>query len=166
MRIALFGRSGSGKGLVARHLAEKYGYQILSSGLICREVSHKIFGDDARINLNILSLKLREVDKHIWIRAALRESRPDNIVFDSLRYQSDVDFLRASGFVIWRVDCGAHLSEERLRQRGQVFEKSDLEHESEVQMEEFRWDTLINNNGVTRPELEAQVDAAVVARLP
>lgn len=163
-RIAVYGRSGSGKGTVATILTDRYGYMHVSSGSVCRSISQILFGDEDRAHLNALSTALRSIDEHLLIEAALRAIKTDiPIVFDSIRYKTDYDWFRESGFSLWKVDCPEEICIRRLKSRGQVFSVKDLDHLSESGLEHEEFDFTIDNSGSSLKELEHTIASRLSA---
>ena len=161
-KIALYGRSGSGKSLISRLLVDQYGFERYSSGELCRELSRALFGNEDRANLNLLSEKVREIDPHLWIAAALRRATGDRIVFESVRYPEDLDYLQPAGFAIWLVDCPETLCQQRLHQRGQKFSAADLSHTMEEALgNDFPFDARIDNGDRALEEVVADIGRAL-----
>lgn len=158
INIALCGQSGSGKSLVAQRLCSNYGYQLISTGNICRGISNLLFGDEAKGNLNKISTKLREIDEGIWIKAALRNVNKDlPIVFDSIRYFSDYIFFETEGYKIIRVVGNPALDAQRLKDRGQQIRGEDLNHPSEREVDNFKLHYTIRNVGVDVSRIDSQI---------
>jgi dephospho-CoA kinase len=160
-RIALYGRSGSGKSLVSKYLAESHGFRRCSTGEICRAISEILFGDDDRGHLNLLSEKIREIDPHLWIKAALSGVADQRVVFESVRYPDDVTFLKPAGFAIWNIDCSVEICNKRLLSRGQSFNWNDIGHPMERALEGFRFDAEIDNGEREISDVLRDIDVAL-----
>lgn len=159
--IALYGRSGSGKSAVARHLVEQHAFTHCSTGQLCRAISRQLFGNETRSNLNTLSQKIREIDVNLWISAALLDAPPGPIVFDSIRYEEDAAYLRAREYKIWHVECPPDICLERLRLRGQSFNESDMLHKMEHSLVNYSFDMTIENGRRDLNSVLAEVDKAL-----
>jgi adenylate kinase family enzyme len=61
-RIALSGRSGSGKTTVANYLVAKYGFTRCSTGAACRELCKNLFGGESKAILNQVTDALKAID--------------------------------------------------------------------------------------------------------
>ena len=158
VNIALFGRSGSGKTFVAKRLCRHYNYQLISSGKLCRDICNILFGDESKGNLNKISTSIREIDKNIWIKAALRSASNDRpIVFDSIRYISDYQFFKAAGFILVRVVGSPSLDAQRLKKRGQKIREEDRTHPSEWEAESCKYNFEIINDGVDASTIDGQI---------
>jgi hypothetical protein len=106
-----------------------------------------LFGHQERRSLNDVSQAIRGIDKHIWITATLRAVNSDRVVFDSVRYLDDAIQLKSLGFEIWKITCPRNICIERLKSRGQVFDISDLAHDSEVEIPDNLCSSHIANYG-------------------
>lgn len=165
-KIALYGRSGSGKGTLSSLLVDNFGYKHVSTGLICREISMLVFGNEHRKNLNSISLSLRTIDKSVLIEAALRTiNEHEKIVFDSIRYLSDHRWFECNGYSLWNVDCPRKICIDRLKSRGQDFEIADLSHASEDEVANLRYDFTIENHNVSYEELIQRLETRLGRRL-
>jgi len=158
MKIALSGRSGSGKSIVAHYLRDKHGFAHASSGVICRQIGSILFGNQDKQFLNQISLAIRSFGNDVLIKAALRNESADSIVFDSVRYSSDIAILNSLGFKIWRIECPVEECVRRLKERGQIITEEDLKHPSELELNTANFDTIIHNHNRTKEQLEGEVD--------
>ena len=149
--IALFGRSGSGKTTIARHLEQHHHYFLASSGALCRNISQLLFRSQSKTILDRLTDAVKAIDEEAWLNAALRDV-PDHrpIVFDSMRFDVDYRALRSKGFLLWRIEAPLAVCVERLGERGQEFNLGvDDTHPAESQLETFQYDYCIKNSEVT-----------------
>lgn len=150
-RFALIGKSGAGKSTVADSIAQTYGIRRVSTGKICRAISMLLFGNEDKASTQRIDDALTLVDPSIFLRAALRDSKPQEpICVDSLRFASDYDLARSQGFEIIRVTASDVVRQRRLAARGQVFNIStDGMHRSETELDEALVDFTIHNDGTT-----------------
>src|SRR5690242_9306970 len=117
--VALYGRSGSGKTEIANYLTSKYGYIRTSTGSACREICQLLFQDESKTLLNRVTDAMKSIDENVWLRAALRKIEPGHaVVFDSMRFHSDYEYLRGHGFSLWRIDAPLDLRLIWLQRRG------------------------------------------------
>ena len=158
MKVALAGSSGSGKSTVAKHLVDRHGFALASTGDICRQISNLLFGGEDKTSLNKVSEMVRQMDPGLFITAALRGLPDDRVVLDSVRYASDISRVQSSGFQVWRVTCPADERIRRLSARGQVIESSDLKHASETELSDNSFNTTIVNGSGEEDDLVAQID--------
>jgi dephospho-CoA kinase len=123
MNIALFGHSGSGKTTIADWLVFNRGFVRCSTGAACRSVCHTLFQSESKTLLNQVTDALRAIDRAVWLRAALSVDTGNKpIVFDSMRFAGDYDFLRDRGFATWKIIAPRDVRLDRLRARGQEFD--------------------------------------------
>jgi cytidylate kinase len=156
--IALYGRSGSGKSTVAALFAER-GYHHVRTGVACRKICNELFGSTAKSLMNEVTDALRSVDPAVWLRAALRDMAVgDRVVFDSMRFEEDYNYLRGQGFVLVEVTASLAVRERRLADRGQVFDPlvDDL-HLAETALADMGYAMVLDNDG-TEADLRRQVD--------
>lgn len=161
MKIALSGASGSGKSRIARYLHERHGFAPTSTGEICRQIAILLFGDEDKGSLNRVSEMVRSLDPSLFIAAALRNVEGERVVLDSVRYLSDVERVRAAGFLIWRIECSPEERSRRLAARGQSVSTADLAHASEVELQSAVFDAVINNDHRSSSQLERDLDARI-----
>lgn len=163
--IALCGRSGSGKTTVAEHLAQAYGFAHYRSGELCRRVCSDLFGDDSKAMLNAVTAAMRSIRPDVWISAALRAMRDEEVVvFDSMRFQGDYERLRGAGFALWRIEAPLDRRVARLRARGQQFDPSaDDQAAPEVELDGHEFDYVLDNDTQSMDGLRHAIDAGVTA---
>jgi cytidylate kinase len=158
--IALSGASGSGKSTVARHLVVKHGYQRLSPGDICRQITELAFGRSDKTTLNKVNDCLKSIDPFVWINACLRNADVNvPIVFDCMRFLLDWEFFRNEGYVLVRVEAPLNIRSARLRARGQEFIVGvDDQHSGETELDGASFDKIISNTFDETHELLAAID--------
>lgn len=163
--IALSGRSGSGKSTIACYLAERHGYVVCQTGELCRQVCQMLFGSQSKTMLNRVTDAMKTIDEQVWLRGALRNA-PQNrpLVFDSMRFESDYQFLRSEGFVLWQIDAPLEVCISRLRFRDQEFQQGvDDLHLTETEVLPLSHNALIVNSGVSIEELFKLVEDTLSA---
>lgn len=163
VRVAIHGWSGSGKSAVCRYLNDTHGLAIASTGAMCRQITRTLFASEDRHLLNEVSVAMRGIRRDIWIEASLRATKSDRVVFDSIRYSTDVDVLRSAGFEIWSITCPPEVAQRRLRERGQRFTLADLNHESEIGLMNAAFDMRIDNGDRTWAAVCSDIDAAIAS---
>lgn len=149
LKIALYGKSGSGKSTVAGILVGDYGLFHCKTGKACRQLCADYFGSEDKALMNRVTDLLRGIDESVWLRAALRElpvESTDRVVFDSMRFESDRRYLREQGFVSICIYAPLDLRVQRLRNREQIFDPSqDDDHPAEVELAGKDFDFTIDN---------------------
>lgn len=148
-RIALIGKSGSGKSEAACVLAEKLSYQHVRTGRICRQIANLLFGNEDKSSTQMLDDALTKIDDSIFLRASLRpvdQALP--FVIDSLRFEADLALARSLNCFVIRIVANPDVRNLRLRLRGQEFHPStDGNHRSETELDHASVDTTISNGG-------------------
>lgn len=83
MHITITGKLGSGKSTVCKLIAEKYGYEIFSTGAIQREVAKEL--GITPLELNIRMEQDRSLDDRLdsTVARLSRERKDDKLIFDS-----------------------------------------------------------------------------------
>jgi len=159
--IALSGPSGSGKSTIAKHLVTKYGYQRLSPGDICREITQLAFGKTDKTTLNRVNDALKGIDPFVWINACIRKAKPGiPIVFDCMRFLMDLEFFRNEGYMLVRVTTSLDVRSQRLHKRGQEFLIGvDDRHSGETELDEASFDKVFENTFEGTHQLLAIIDS-------
>lgn len=150
MKIALSGRTGSGKSTVARYLQDKHHFAWACPGDHCRSAAKLIFGRWDRLLLNQLDDAVRKMDEDVWVKAALRELPPtaDNIVVDGVRYLSNYEYLKPKGYLFCVINSNLQDNLKRLSERDQdLHVERPFAHKGEYEFETIRFDYKITNNG-------------------
>ena len=165
MNIALFGPSGSGKTTVAEYLVSTHGFVMCGSGSACREVCRLLFNSESKTLLNKVTDALKEIDERVWLRAALADIVPSrSIVFDSMRFSVDYEYLRNKGFTMWRIEALLDVRVARLQSRGQEFHPElDSVHPAEIELDLYEADYIIVNSHVSIKRLYQMVEKGLAA---
>src|SRR5262245_26823943 len=104
MNIALAGKSGSGKTTVAEYLVRTHVYTRCSTGDVCLEVCRILVVSESRSILNKVTDALKMLDEQVWLGAALRRVPVGvPVVFDSMRFEVDYEFLVSRGYKTWKI---------------------------------------------------------------
>jgi cytidylate kinase len=162
IKIALSGRSGSGKSTVAQYLIERHGYVRYSTGVACRELCNRFFGNESKAILNKVTDALKAIDQDVWLRAALSSFEPTRpAVFDSMRFSNDYTFLQKQGFIMWRVEAPLPVRLRRMAERGQIVSPEDDEHAAETELDSYSFDQLLDNTEDGVESLARKVEKAL-----
>jgi dephospho-CoA kinase len=161
--IAIWARSGAGKSFATKYLEERYGYEACKPGVICREITLRLFGEDSKTMLNKVNDALRGIEPNIWLRLAFAAvNRKEGILIDGIRFRSNVDFCRQNGFVMVKIMASEATRIARLEARGQSFDITvDGQHPGETEIEDERFDHTIDNDRDDPDALYRQLDAIV-----
>jgi dephospho-CoA kinase len=145
--IALMGRSGAGKTTVANQLVSEYGYHRCTPGDICRRMCSLVFGNEDRSLMNRVTELLKTIDELVWLKAAMANAPAGKpLVYDSMRFTQEYDYLRNEGFEVWLVETREDLRHRRLRARGQIYSPEDETHALEVELSSHHYHELLNND--------------------
>ncbi len=155
-RFALMGKSGAGKSTVGEWISQHHGIRRISTGIICRQISQLLFGNEDKASTQKIDDALTQIDPSIFLQAALRGVAPEEkICVDSLRFAADYRLARAQGFEIIRVTASDETRARRLASRGQVFSLDiDGKHRSETELDIAVADFTVDNDG-TKEEIKA-----------
>jgi cytidylate kinase len=148
IKIALSGKSGSGKTELSTYLCNKLGIQRCSTGDIYRQICKIIFGTVSKEQMNNLTKALRNMDTNCIIQAAFRFCNPrKGIVFDSMRFAEDYEHLKAAGFLLVRIDAVPAIRFVRLKLRNELFNANSLEEDlTETALDNLPYDIQIRND--------------------
>lgn len=148
-RIALIGKSGSGKSTVASLLQLHCGTIRISTGAVCRKISMQLFGNEFKSSTQSIDDALTQIDPSVFLNAALLNVSDDSsICIDSLRFESDLEIARERKLIRIKVVAPDDLRFSRLKKRGQVFDpRTDGMHRSETDLDEADVDFTIENMG-------------------
>src|SRR5258708_5442997 len=135
MKIALIGKTGSGKTTVTRYLREKHQFEICSTGKRCRELALEFFDSESKAILQKLTDAINSIKPGAWLTAAMKniDHQAPRIVIDSIRSAEDLRLVREQGYSVWRITSPLDLRTDRLMGRGQEFDPDqDDSHSSET----------------------------------
>lgn len=171
--LGISGEIASGKDMVGKYLAEKYGALALRFSQPLRDMLDRLYLEQKRENMSTLSLHLRRAfGEDILSKVLLTDaekSKEDFVVVDGVRRLPDIIHMEMSEhFYFAYVEASPEKRYERLVQRRQntddatktpvQFEKdAKLETELQISGLKERADFVINNDG-TLEELHAQID--------
>jgi dephospho-CoA kinase len=174
--IGLAGEMGSGKGTVAKFIAEKYKGSYYRFSTMLRDVLDRLHLEQSRENLPKISVALRNAfGEDIFDKVMVGDIEKDQseiIVVDGMRRLKDAENLRKlAGFYLVYVDASLENCFERIVKRhentddaGKTIEEFKKEHtdEPETQIRALKdiSDFVVENNG-TLEELYAKVDEVI-----
>ena len=158
--IALVGKSGVGKTTVAAYLVSEYGYVRTSTGDVCRQVCQLLFRASSKSLMNRVTDAMKQIDENVWLSTALAAvTDGQRIVFDSMRFQTDYDYLSDRGFSIWRVNAQLDVRIRRLSSRGEEFDPAaDEIHRTETELDDVVANFEIDNSPVSLSNSKQRID--------
>jgi hypothetical protein len=148
--VAFIGKMGAGKTECANILIERFGYERLS---FAEPLKIGCGTRDDRALLQRVGHGVRELFPDFWVNLAMhdyeqRKTWPDaRFVNDDTRYANEATILKANGFVIVRVVASKAMRVDRLKRNGRLQDESQLNHDSELQLDDFPHDHRIVNDG-------------------
>jgi dephospho-CoA kinase len=113
---------------------------------------------------------LREIEPDVWIRHAERTIRGTidfrvstgaekiGVVITDLRQPNEYEWARTEGYTIIRVTAPDDVRIGRAIKAGDDFCENDLDHSTELEIDNFAVDYTVENNG-TVDELKEKIDA-------
>lgn len=165
IKLALYGLMGSGKDFAADYLIEKYGFTRYAFADNVRLVSEawfpEMYGDGTkkpRELLQSVGTKFREIDENVWIKALLDDIRrkneqlikegfyPENIVITDCRMPNEYQKLKENGYVFVRICASDEIRNQRMIERGDIFDSNDTQHHTESFYDSFDYDHSIPND--------------------
>jgi len=175
--LGLTGPNASGKGEVARILAER-GFTLHSLSDVVREEATRRGLDHSRENLILTGTSLRRQRGDGALAERILASLSPRSVIDSIRNPAEILVLRAlPGFHLLGVDAPEALRFERSRLRGRVGDGESLEEFRRKERLErsdsgpgqqlgvcFNMADVVVQNDSTLEELRSRVEAALAAR--
>ncbi|WP_299831709.1 adenylate kinase [uncultured Metabacillus sp.] len=166
MKIALIAKMRSGKDTVADYLCEQYGFDKYAFGDELKRYYHELFGETEakpREGYQWFGQTLRQRDRDIWVRKCFEnidKFDPIHIVVSDLRQPNEYKKCKAEGYTIVKIECDDELRVKRIMQKNDQFNMSNLKHDTEMHIDKFNYDYMINNNG-SLEDLYKQVDSLI-----
>lgn len=181
MQIALLGKMRSGKDTIADYADKQYGFTRFAFGDGIREVCHILFPDQMRNGNKPRSLlqgvgqMMRQLDNNVWVNKCFKEIEDErfksaialgkdilNPIITDLRQPNEYAKCKKEGFVFVKVHCDDELRVKRILEKNDKFDPKDLQHETELHIDSYEYDYLINNDG-SLEDLYRQFDEIVKA---
>lgn len=173
VKIALFGKMRSGKNTVADIMKTREDFEEFSFGEGIGNIIDMYFptaraNGKPRQHYQTIGQALRQLDKDVWINYTLasihkyeewcrKAERDAFVVIADGRQTNEAERLREEGFIIVKVECDEAERLRRIQAENDAFDPSQLNHETELQVDEVRADFVIRND-YGLEELETQVD--------
>lgn len=149
-KIAINGRGGSGKDVLADYLVTKYGYKKIAFADPIYEIARKYFGMTTKDRelLQYIGQKFREIRSTIWVDYAMKLSGCfDKVVISDLRQANEYSICLKNYFVPFRISADLEKRIDRIKKRDSIEPKLELlENESETGADDYKY-IEIDNNG-------------------
>lgn len=178
--IGLTGQIACGKGVIKKHLIEKYGASDYRFSTILRDVLTRIDVEINRENLIKVSTALRQsFGEDTLAKAMGKDAEKDShqfIVIDGVRRMADIKYLReVSGFILVRIVADQKTRYQRVVSRNEnigddkkTFEDflADEKAESEIEIPEVMSHANFEiKNDSSMEDLHANIDGLISATL-
>lgn len=140
MKIALIGKSGSGKDTVSNILVSNYGFKKINFSDDIYKIAREIFQmkDKDRNLLQKIGDKLREIDEFVFIKSVLKKCENiENVLVGDCRLITEYNALKEKGFVFLYIKAEESERIKRLHKRDGSSQKEFLEHKTETQVDEI-----------------------------
>jgi dephospho-CoA kinase len=174
--LGLAGEIASGKGTIAKYIADKYDGSAHRFSTMLRDVARRMYLEENRENLQMISTIFRQnFFDDILSSVIAKDVENDNyeiIAIDGVRRMADIAYLqKIAGFKLVYVDATIENCYDRIIKRGENSDdngktfgefRKDHEREAELQIKELKnkADFVIDNNG-TFEELYNQIDKII-----
>lgn len=179
MKIALVGKMRSGKDTIAEYANEHYFFARFAFGDGIREVCRLLFpeqmkdGSKPRSLLQGVGQLMRQLEPDVWVNKCFSEIKEEEVAFakvikhdcldviiTDLRQPNEFKRCKEEGFIIIKVHCDDELRLQRILSQNDQFDMKDLHHETEIHIDSYDCDFVINNDG-SLEDLYKQFDEIV-----
>jgi dephospho-CoA kinase len=157
LKVALIGKMRSGKDTLADYVIEEYGFTQFAFGDGIREICRILFpeqmkeGNKPRSLLQGVGQKMRQIDNDVWVNKCFNEIEAEkgilNPIITDLRQPNEYKRCKDEGYIMIRVYCDDEIRIKRILEKNDKFDLKDLQHETELHIDTFEYDYIINNNG-------------------
>lgn len=162
MKIALIGRSRSGKDTVAEYLVKKYGMRNYKLSYGITEIIKKYFPKELEKGVKLrghyikIGQSLRELDEDVWVNYTLNRinylwGNLENLVISDVRQENEFLRLRDEGFKFIYVDCDNAIRNKRIEEKGEelpdVFNNDPDNSVNYIIVKYLNTINVVNNDG-------------------
>lgn len=130
MKIALIGKSRSGKDTVAEYLEKKYRLHNYKFSYGITEIIKKYFPKDLEKGIKLrghyikIGQSLRELDEDVWVNYTLNKinylwGSLENVVISDVRQENEFKRLAGRGFRFIYIECDDDIRNERIKENGE-----------------------------------------------
>lgn len=130
MKIALIGKSRSGKDTVAEYLVKKHGMRNYKLSYGITEIIKKYFPSDFEKGVKLrehyikIGQTLRELNEDVWVDYTLNKinylwGNLENLVISDVRQENEFRRLAKEGFRFIYIKCDDYIRNERIKEKGE-----------------------------------------------
>ena len=173
--LGILGPAGSGKGVAAKYIARKYGYNIISMGNIVRALARTEHIKPTRANLEKIGEKYSKVyGKDFVIEHAIEKAKAINkpVILDGIRKPIQAQLAKQRlGAVLILVDATPEVRFERMKKRKRANFPKTLEIFKKEEKQEERFfnlkktfsmaDYILDNSELSERQLYSAMDKVV-----
>lgn len=178
--LGITGEMGSGKGTIAKHIMQQHKGTSHRFSTILRDVLDRLYLDQSRENIQILSMILRKnYSEDILAKSMYHDVENDEhdiVVVDGVRRMADIVFLKElPHFKLIYVEADMQNRYERIVKRGEntddackTFEEFKAEHDadSEIQIRDLKnYANHVIDNDKAYADLYKQVDEIIAENI-
>lgn len=155
-RIAFIGKMGAGKTTAAEYLFNRgdLPYNLIRFAAPLKRIAVEIFGEGSDTDRELLQwlgtdvVRARDTDAWARITGVTIDDLGDGsaIVIDDCRFPNEYAVLRERGFTFCRIVAEEALRIDRLQKIGKLTDLDQLQHASEIALDDIQADQTIENN--------------------
>ncbi|OLR61631.1 AAA family ATPase [Peptoniphilus porci] len=124
-KIAIMGKAGAGKDLVADYLKIWHGYEKFTFAEDLYEICQDYYNMETkdRALLQDVGVKMREVDSNVFVNRLfnkMKDYESDKIVVSDVRFINEYNALRDAGFIFLRVEASLETRIKRIQERDHI----------------------------------------------
>lgn len=153
MQICLLGKMRTGKDTIAEYASSQFGFQRFAFGDELKRYYHELFGHTERKpreGYQWFGQIARQHDSDIWVRKCFEQidkTNAKNIIITDLRQPNEYEECFRRGYTMIKVHCDDEMRIKRILEKNDNFNPKDLQHETELHIDTFDYDYIIENNG-------------------
>ncbi len=167
LKIAVMGQMRAGKDTVAKLLMQQHNFIELKFSDGITDIIRQFYPDAWQLGkprhyYQQIGQSLRQLDKDVWVkhlgRRLDRLSPVNDVIVTDVRQQNEVEFLQEQGFILIKVVADEAARLQRIAAEGDSFTEELMQHETELAVNGFYCDFLIDNSG-SYEQLEQKVNS-------
>lgn len=167
LKIAVMGQMRAGKDTVAKLLMQQHKFIELKFSDGITDIIRQFYPDAWQLGkprhyYQQIGQSLRELDRDVWVKHLGRRldmlSPVNDVIVTDVRQQNEVEFLQEQGFILIKVVADEAVRLQRIAAEGDSFNEELMQHETELAVNGFYCDFLIDNSG-SYEQLEQKVNS-------